>query len=378
MKRSNEPAGTLALRSCLLTPFQLSAWLRSTALPRVRAVALKNGLWPGVSSGPKVEGRGDETASASREPWVDSNGYWISYLRTLYPKRPALLGYSPPSSGERLLPFDSLELALIESRVHGGNFVLELEPRYRAALLAGDAKAVAAWSQLAQTAKWLSENRGLFGHRALPTMTALVESGQATAEIANLLFRRNASPTLARADDPPPPHPDRLAVVAANLRPPAPPVWARILAHAEAGASVVATGFNTGGRSPARSEPDREFYPVGRGQVVAYRKPVADPSEFALDVIDIVTHKRRPVRLWNAPSVIATVALSPKGGTLLHAINYGSPIEGEVQARVQGQFGKATLLRPDAPSRSLKVAKRGLSTEVLIPNLRRLAVVVFA
>ena len=36
------------------------------------------------------------------------------------------------------------------------------------------------------------------------------------------------------------------------------------------------------------------------------KRPIADPSEFALDVIDIITHKRRAVRTWNAPAVIAS------------------------------------------------------------------------
>ena len=81
-----------------------------------------------------------------------------------------------------------------------------------------------------------------------------------------------------------------------------------------------------------------------KGQVVAYKRPVADPSEFALDVIDIITHRKRAVRTWNAPAVIALAT----GEKLVHLVNYGSPIDMDVQTRVQGHFTKATLMRPDA------------------------------
>src|SRR6266540_2551469 len=44
-------------------------------------VVLSSGSWPGVRRPPSVNGRGDETASASREPWVDANSFQVKYLR---------------------------------------------------------------------------------------------------------------------------------------------------------------------------------------------------------------------------------------------------------------------------------------------------------
>jgi hypothetical protein len=341
------------------------------------AVAHTGGLWPGIRKPPAVDGRGDETASASREPWVDCNGYMVGYLRALYPDRPAVLGYLPDNLGDRAVPFDSLELALIEAWAAGGNYILAIEPNYRAALQRKDAKAIAAWQQLDGTARWLRENIALFRQPAMPIITALVEPGAATAEIANLLYRRNASPTLSPASAPPAPDPQkRLALVGVNLRPPEPERIKRIMAHAEAGTTVITTGqwWKTTDLKLIRSEQDREFYALGKGQVVAYRRPIVDPSEFALDVIDIITHKKRAVRVWNAPAVIALAT----GDRLLHLVNYGSPIDTDVQARVQGHYAKATLVRPDAPPISLAPVKRGTTTEVQVSGLKRLGVVVFS
>src|SRR6266545_3855411 len=91
-----------------------------------KLVVLAEGSRPGVSRGPAVEGRGDETASASRDPWIDINSYWVAYLKALYPERPAVLGYTA-ALGDRIVPFDSLELALIEARAAGGNYILSVE-----------------------------------------------------------------------------------------------------------------------------------------------------------------------------------------------------------------------------------------------------------
>ncbi|HYI92765.1 MAG TPA: hypothetical protein VEX68_04420 [Bryobacteraceae bacterium] len=345
------------------------------------AVGELEGLWPGIRRPPTVDGRGDETASASREPWVDANGYQAGYLRALYPNRAPVLAYLPDKLGDRSVPYDSLELALIEAWVAGGNYVLAVEPHYREALERKDPKAVAAWEQLGRTARWLKQNIALFRQPAVPIVTALVEPGVATAEIANLLYRRNVSPALAAVTAIPAPDPSkRLALVAANLKPPPPETVKRILAHAEAGTTLVVATMPTqqwwkvAGLKQVREDKDRDFFTLGKGQVVAYRRPIADPSEFALDVIDIITHKQRAVRLWNAPAVIALVT----GERMAHLVNYGSPIDMDIQARVQGHFSKATLLRPDGEPVALKVAKRGSTTEVEVPELRRLGVLVFS
>jgi hypothetical protein len=122
-----------------------------------------------------------------------------------------------------------------------------------------------------------------------------------------------------------------------------------------------------------RADEDRDIFETGKGRLVVYREPISDPSEFAMDVIDLLSHKRRAVRLWNAPAVVAIA--TAKG--VLHCINYGSPVNTAFQVRMQGAFTKATLLRPDAAQTELKVALRGTTSEILIPELRRFGIVVF-
>lgn len=351
-------------------------------------VALSTGTWPGIGRG-AAAGRDDEASQASREPWVDSNGYWIAYLRALYPEVPAaLLAYQAgPGAGltpDRAVPFDTLTLALVEARVMGGNYVLSMDPQFRKALLAGDAKAVAAWKQLGVTAEWLTRNAAWFQKPPMPTIQALVEPGRPTAEIANLLFRRSGSPMLTRIVPRTMPA-GLLAFVTTSVRPSSftPEVGQNLLRLASQGCTVVTDDVSeaawwkaaVAGHPPVKEQVDRVFYAHGKGTICAYRKRIVDPSEHALDVIDIVTHAKRPIRIWNAPSVIAVATMNGAA----HLINYGtSPTRGEVQARIQGVFRKAVLHRPGLASKDLEASVRGTTTEVFIPEITRIATVQFS
>src|SRR5207247_952746 len=123
-----------------------AAGIQTLPAAQIEPVALLEGSWPGVAREAAVPGRGDETASASREPWIEINSHWVAYLRALFPERPAILAYKAPAE-ERMTPFDSLELALVEARVSGGNYILDVPTRYREALLRADEKALSAWRQ---------------------------------------------------------------------------------------------------------------------------------------------------------------------------------------------------------------------------------------
>lgn len=354
-----------------------------------QAVVLKNeaelpkrvedGLWPGVMRSANARRDGDEVASASREPWVNANGFRIHCHRALHPKEPALLDYKPDAkaglSEGQVVGFESYELILAEARANGGNAVLTPDQRCKDAIKAGDAKAVAAWNSLARTAKWLDANAALFGRPAVPVITTVYDGSHETEEFANMLFRRGGSPRVVSMQNLPRPDAARILVVSAAGIQQTPPA---LLDHARAGATVVIDAKPDASWKKAKPEQDRDFYAVGKGQVLAYREPVLDPSEYALDVIDVATYRRRAARIWNANAAIAiaTEGASPNE-TLLIALNYGSPVDQEVQVRVQGHFSKAALMRPESQPVDLKIYKRGTMTEVFLPTLAVVAAVRF-
>ncbi|MGE5646518.1 MAG: hypothetical protein ACM336_12075 [Acidobacteriota bacterium] len=352
--------------------------------------ALSEGLWPGIAGGHIRED--EELASPTRLPWVDANGFRYAWLRALAPGRTPVLAYLPNEAAglkpSQIVPYDTLELALVEAWISGGNYVMGVEPRYRAALIAREVKALTAWRNLGRTVRWLKQYRALFGRPALPQITLLVDEGEATAEIGNLMVRHNAAPAIESAAAPPVPDPARrFVVVAVSLGDPAPAARKRILAHAEAGSILVVDRgegepwWRVPGLELEHDEPDRETYRLGHGRVVAYKKVIEDPSDFALDAIDLATHARRAARTWFAPTVVVTATAGPeagpvRGGEVVAAINYGSPLHYELMIYAQGNFSRARLFRPEGEPVDVKIAKRGTRTEINLPDLRRVGVVV--
>jgi hypothetical protein len=334
--------------------------------------ALDYGQWPGIRSGPNVPGRGIEVATASREPWVDANSYLVAYLRDLYPQRPAILGYRPESASA---PYEGLEIALAEAVTAGGSYLLALPDDYRAALGRKEAKAVAAWESLQRTARFLGEHSAWFRQPNRSRLAFAAGSLDQSGELLRLLYRRNLCPVVLRAAALPPLDPGRFrGLVFTNLPPPTGEARGRIVAFARAGGTVITNGWVPPGGAKSRSDEDRDWYSLGQGRMVVYRDAIADPSEFALDVIDILGVRTRDLRLWNASAVIGLPAgAGPRA--YLHLVNYGEPVEA-FPARVDGLFRTATLWEPGAASgRALPVAKRGPTTEITVQKLARLATI---
>jgi hypothetical protein len=268
---------------------------------------------------------------------------------------------------------------LIDAWAAGGNYVMALDGRFREALLNQAQDALTAWRALGATARWLRTNVTLFRQPVQPVVTVLVDHNVTSIEIANLCYRHSVSPFLAAAANPPALDPRSCLVLsAAGIDPPEGDVRRRILAHAAAGATVVAdqpgekAWWRVPGLKPLRADPDREFFSVGKGQIVAYKEPISDPGEFALDLIDIVGQGRRAARLFNSQAGVALAT-----ATTLQVINYGQRAGNPVLARLQGKFKRATLGRPESDPVEVKVAPRGTASEVAIPQLLRLATVVF-
>jgi hypothetical protein len=347
---------------------------------------LRFGQWPGVRGGPNVEGRGDEVASASREPWVDANSYLVAWLRGMYPDRAAWLSYGPnESSGvskERLVPYESVELGLAEAFAAGGSFVLALPDNFHRKLLAGEEKALAAWRSLGKTVRFLREHAATFHLPSGATVAVAGGTLEQTGEILNMSYRRNVCPLVFKADAPPELVTSRFrTVVFANVGPPSAAALGRLLSYASAGGMLMTapggekekTWWLDPGVRKRRADEDRDFYSLGKGHVLSYREPVADPSEFALDIIDAVGVRVRDLRLWNAGAVVGLLHRPPGGTLSVELVNYGSPRTDDFPVRVEGVFRKAVLREPASAPRVLKAVKRGTGTEITVDRLGRFA-----
>lgn len=349
---------------------------------------LATGLWPGVRAPPNVPGRGMEVATASREPWLDTNPYLIGYLRGMFPQRPAVLGYRPDKaagiSGGRAVPHESVEVALVEAFLAGGNCVLSLPDDFRAALLRDDRDAVSAWKSLGRTARFLQENAERIRRPNRSRIAAAAGSLAESGEILNLMYRRSLFPVVHPAADVPVLDPSRVrGFVYANLDAPSARVLRRIFGYVQAGGLLVtAPGgvespkwWLAEGASKTRSDRDRDHFSLGNGRIVAYHDPILDPSEFALDVVDLIGVQTRDVRLWNAPTVVGSAFQAGRSAAQVHLVNYDTPLDQGFPTRVDGVFRRATVYEPDGEVRSLKAVKRGEATEIWVDRIGRFALI---
>ena len=343
---------------------------------------LDEGVWPGVQPlDPTV-------ASASEAPWVDANLFLVAYLRGMFPRRPALLAYAPDEKAgvpkERLLPFDSLELALVDARAAGGNVILTPPLRLREALLQRNGKALAAWNSLGSMLRFLNENAAVLAEPASSRVTVAAGSLENSGEMLNLLFRRNASPAVVpRSGLAGGFLPNTRLLVATGLAG-APVAQKAALEFARLGGHLF-TAPDSGNEDKwwiaalngkARSDDEREFYPLGKGAVVAYREPIVDPAEFALDVIDTLGWSARDLRLWSTDSAIALLRRPSRDQAAIAVVNYGSPVEDGFMIRLEGVFPTAILTAPESPRPiALRTAVRGPGTEIEPPGMNRCAII---
>ncbi len=341
---------------------------------------LREGQWPGVRP------RDPATASATEEPWIDSNLWLYAWLRARFPDRPALLGYRPEASAgvtpDRLVPHHTVEVALAEARAAGGNVILSLPERYRRDLLAGEARAREDWAALGRTAAFLERHAGRFssppGLRVLAVAGSIEESG----EVLNLLYRTNATPAVVAAGRLPELDPARYRLTVAVNVTLTGAEEERLLAYVKAGGTLLAAPAAEGGRpwwqgrtgKAVRENNGRTTYELGKGRLVAYQEPVVDAYEFALDVLEALGWKKRDLRLWNADTVIGVVRRHG-GGLSLELVDYGTrwprDHEPDLLVEVHGAFSEAVLEAPElaAPVR-LGARVRGDRTEFELRDLR--------
>ena len=354
-------------------------------LPAGLPAALDEGLYPGIRTpGTRVDWV-EEVASASREPWIDSNAWLVRCQHAMHPGKPVLLGYQANEkagvAADRMVPLESLEIGLMEARAMGGNWIAAPDERFRRLLNGNDAGAVDAFTKFGVFAAWLKANKGLFGHPMFGTITAMVDD-EMSQEHANLMFRRGASPKLVRPADVPAPSAECLCMVAAGVKTPDAATRTKLLAHARAGALLVVDAqgdkawWRDAAMKPGKEQTDRKFYTLGKGSIVAYSEEVANPSEFALDVIDLVTYRNRPVRAWGAGNVVYTA--SRRGAeSIATLMNYGRSKMYDVQVRIRGRYKSAVLHTPEGGPKTLEARGREAMTEVFLPEMGRMGVVVF-
>ena len=350
------------------------ASLRS-AYPRLEFLMLNsNGKQPEMR-GSLIIKRGSvlEVSSPTAQPWIDTN---LALIRVEQRSRKAqipLYTFSWTDQGrQRTLTADDYSLAVAEAGAFHSDLVLQLDEHLQQGLHNHDVEAWTLWNQIRCVLKFA--NYGTEAKVVTAANVALVvEQLDPSDEVLNLLSRHNIPfqvvlPADLKTEEL---NGFDIVIVFAKLdRENA----ERISGFASRGATVVLVGaqgnFPWHSSQPVQLNEHTNSYALGKGKILEFSEPVADPEIFAQDIRRLLGHNAL-MSLWNGLTTIA-VPYRDRGGTLttLELVNYAAePLR--VQVQVKGSFASVRYESPEQGCcESLEVVKHGGFTEFVVPDLR--------
>ncbi|MEO8663394.1 MAG: hypothetical protein ABI693_33365 [Bryobacteraceae bacterium] len=344
---------------------------------------LESGTWPGLHD------LDTGAAGASERPWLDANLHLYEYLRAFYPHRLPLLSYHPKNPSASL---HSVETALAEAFAGGGNTILEFPDSYRQRVARSDPRALAALRSLGKLAAFIKAQRNLPRVSNGARTAVLSQSLEQAEEILNLAYRNNLAPRAL----PVTPHPlwdtNHIRIVAAVNLNVEPDTAKSLVEFLQTGGKVLtapATAgkpqkwWETAAPRQLRTQGSSTAYAAGKGEVYVYPEPVSDPSEFALDLMEVagadnvegIGLRGLDFRVWNTGVVLGTLYQNP-GEKIVLLTSYGSEQDYDLLLSVRGEFSAASYedTYTNGP-RALTVMQRPGRVELDLKTVRRLGIV---
>lgn len=315
-----------------------------------------------------------EVSSPTAQPWIDTNLALIKVEQRSRNAQVPLYTFSWADQGrQRTLTADDYSLAVAEAGAFHADLVLQLDEHLQQGLHHHDVEALALWNQVRSVLKFSTDGTET---NVLPAanVAVVVEQLDTNDEVLNLLSRHNIPFQVLLAADLKTeelkgfdllivfPKPDR-----ENAE--------RINGFAARGTTVVLVdahgNYPWQGSQRVQLNEHTNSYPVGKGKVLEFSEPVADPEIFAQDIRRLLGKRDALLSLWNGLTTIAA-PYQDRDGTLktLELVNYAAePLH--VQVQVKGSFGSIRYESPEHDCcESLEVVKHGGFTEFVIPDLR--------
>ena len=298
-------------------------------------IATYQGLWPGIH----VEAGGAATAGPTANPWIDTN---TGFLRFAHASTDSVIWLANRPPPKTVIPASHYLQAIGDAWMNGARWVVELDDDFSQRLMAREAKAMAAWRQIAEAIAHYEEHREWRG--AQPTGGVAVVEDISRARLSAGLFDMLAA--------------KHLPIVAV-------PISKIATSPALRNASVaVETDPSLVGAAERKV---LESFSAGGGKLVLGPAPTRalerpedvftyDPADARVATIwelvdEAVGTRNLGVRLFNVASMLANVlATRAQRQLVLHLVNYSDyPAQG-VTVRLRGVYRHARLYRPgEAP-----------------------------
>jgi hypothetical protein len=306
-------------------------------------------------------------ATASAEPWIDSNIWLVRATRSGDRSRPVWVH----QLAEPAVPRDPIR-SVADAAIGGGRWIVALDEELRAQLFRREAGALETWRQVAAYLRFSEDHAEWrsfvpYGNLALVVDTAS-ETPEISHEYLNLVARRQVPYRIVpRSALSPEALAGFQAVLAMDADPPTAAERKLLREFAEKGGLVIAP--QSWGNAP--KEDSYAEIPLGKGRVIVYKGETPDAGTVARDLLELLAPEAMGLTVLNVPSTLASVSLEPSGKrALVQLLNYATEPSPRITVRFNGIFRAARLYTPEGAPVDLKVrAAANNRTEFVIPVL---------
>jgi len=331
-------------------------------------------VWPGVQAGANLNPDAGPTAL----PWLDSNGWYIQLARARV-RAPVWIVADPPGKG-RVLRAQDYSMAVCDSEVAGGRWVVSLDDGLRAGLAEGSAPARETWQTIANTLSFFQKHRKWSSFRSVGLVGVISdfagEDYDFSGEILNLMARRDLLyRVIWKSQAMAAPFTGLNALVYADAAPLAPVLRQKIMGFVEQGGLLVTgpkwgsegkpvtLGFNT----------QFEVRAYGKGRLAVAKEALSDPWQVSVDTQFLLSHRNDLLKIYNSGSSGCTsFTASPDGkNAVLQGVSYSSGRGGgglrTVWIRPKYRSARLWLIGADAAPVESEASEEYFGTEYYLP-----------
>jgi len=316
-----------------LDGFEVLRFAEVGARQRSGFVGISGAPWPGMSMGGFPFG-GDIDASTgpTGPPWIDSNAWRVRVARELEGAQTVWVAFDPPQESRRPLRASSYVQALADTAIHGGRWMISLDPSLRDGLARQESAARSVWGEIGRGLAFFAEHRAWSHYRPVGHLGVVSDFAGDDAflslEILNLLSRQSSLYRIVEKDHAlDEPFDGLKAVLFVDADTPGPDLRRKLYSFAEEGGTLITPpGWEARGTEIEHAWPPRfRVFRYGEGRLAVAREEISDPYVLADDAQLLLSHRHDGVRLFNAMGTLSHYGLSgDESSGVLHLVSFFS------------------------------------------------------
>jgi hypothetical protein len=318
-------------------------------------VGIAGAPWPGMQFRGFFGGDADASTGPTGPPWIDSNAWRVRAARELEGAQTVWLAFDPPEESRWPLRGASYVQAIADAAVHGGRWMVSLDPRLRVGLARGEDTARSMWGEIGQAQSFFEEHRSWEGYRPVGHLGVVSDfSGDnefLSLEVLNLLSRQSTLYRIVQKGRALEESFDGLkAVLFVDEEPPGADLLRKLYSFAEEGGTLITPpGWEERGTLMEHTWPPRfRQLRFGEGRLAVAREEISDPYVLADDAQLLMSHRYDGVRLFNAGATMSHYCENGDGASgILHLISFMNLFSGvPLTIWFRREWASARLWRP--------------------------------